>query len=435
MKKGPLIKALEKGYSKWETRAFGTLMVFDITSPFDKKKRKAYEFLIVPKRYRHSAGALRIELKNGYVYKVYVSDARDWFSKKKGKIVELSKGKKKLPFAAFDYLFVKIGELSKKQLEKMFNMPLNKLFSESANKLSIKMNDDGKKPKWLININLILDTLKNIIYLVFTILFLRALFRHLSVKKEVQIVERTTDEKLFQKIEKPLDEYLTLYYAVKNLVTNKHLNGLLVYGPPGTGKTFTVKYTLYKLGVPYVHYKGGAKTLEDLVSILYKHRKGKVIILDDFDSALNNPDAINILKAATDTYEKRIISLPIYRDTSFSDIELPSIPEQFVFTSKIIVITNKDGHELDKALLSRMVGIKIEFTNEQMLKIIRKVLRTIHPDVNDDIKLEVLKFVEEELLKRCPYIRVDFRLFKMIVDLRLVYPTTWKKMVYDMVCK
>jgi len=127
--------------------------------------------------------------------------------------------------------------------------------------------------------------------------------------------------KLFSKIQRPLDEYLTLYYAIKNLATNKHMNGLLIYGPPGTGKTFTVKYTLYKLDVPYVHYKGGAKNLEDLVSILYKHRKGKVIILDDFDSALNNPDAINILKAATDTYETRIISLPMYRDTGFSDID------------------------------------------------------------------------------------------------------------------
>ena len=82
-----------------------------------------------------------------------------------------------------------------------------------------------------------------------------------------------------------------------------------------------------------------------------------------------------------------------------------------------------------------MVGIKIAFTNEQMLKIIKKVLHTIHPDVKDEVKLEALDFIENELLKRCPNVRVDFRLFKMVVDLMLVYPTTWKQMIFDMVCK
>ena len=85
---------------------------------------------------------------------------------------------------------------------------------------------------------------------------------------------------------------------------------LVVTGGAGLGKTFLVKKTLADMGLEeakqFVHFKGRA-TAAGLFVTLYENCD-KIIVLDDCDSVFKDADAVNLLKAALDSYDTRKIS-------------------------------------------------------------------------------------------------------------------------------
>jgi hypothetical protein len=95
---------------------------------------------------------------------------------------------------------------------------------------------------------------------------------------------------------------------------------------------------------------------------LYKHRHpGDVVVFDDADSIFYDDVSLNILKAATDSSEKRMISW--MSEAKFEDDDGDIIPRRFEFKGTIVFITNIDfdamidkGHKLAPhlaALVSR----------------------------------------------------------------------------------
>ena len=85
---------------------------------------------------------------------------------------------------------------------------------------------------------------------------------------------------------------------------------LVITGMAGVGKTHLVKTTLSDMGLreshEFVHFKGRA-TAAGLFITLYQN-SDKVVVLDDCDSVFKDDDAVNILKAALDSYDTRKIS-------------------------------------------------------------------------------------------------------------------------------
>jgi 4-hydroxy 2-oxovalerate aldolase len=84
---------------------------------------------------------------------------------------------------------------------------------------------------------------------------------------------------------------------------------LLVTGDPGMGKTQSVTSTIEDNDMTsddYIFFKGYS-TARGLYNTLYENN-GKLIIFDDCDSILEDKVALNILKSALDSYEKRTIS-------------------------------------------------------------------------------------------------------------------------------
>jgi len=222
------------------------------------------------------------------------------------------------------------------------------------------------------------------------------------------------------------DDYITLIKGIQTLIQSKNRNGLLIYGPPGTGKTFVTRLVLYKLNQKYKYVRGstgGQVLIDSLIKLLFNNSKD-LLLLDDFDDVLANQQAINIMKAATETTEKRIITAP--RSDKLSQDTTVTVPEKFVFEGKIILITNKEKDEIDRALISRMGGINIRFTSDQMVKIFKKMIDIISPEVDKKIKEEVLNYLVYLKNKHGNKIRIDFRTFKTGIDLRLIEPENWK---------
>ena len=125
---------------------------------------------------------------------------------------------------------------------------------------------------------------------------------------------------------------------------------LVITGGAGLGKTYLVKKTLTDMGLEeakqFVHFKGRA-TAAGLFVTLYEN-SDKIIVLDDCDSVFKDMDAVNMLKAALDSYDTRKLS---YISTKpLKDAYGDPVPRHFEFTGKIIFISNIIGYYFIKTL-------------------------------------------------------------------------------------
>jgi len=342
--------------------------------------------------------------------------------------------------------FVKVLVLASKNKN---NPKLRKLFLREASEESGKKEEPPKQVIYfappnqadtVMKLSVLLGTILTVIGLFITLyVYYKGFVRVKLDEQEAIKVEQEINKKLFQGQSAnypPLEEYADLIEAVKALLTSKNLNGLLVYGPPGTGKTYMVRRTLYFNNVDALYFKGGTINLDDFVSILYRYRKGKVLVFDDFDTGFRDQEFVNTLKAAMDSYPKRIITLPqaaSYEGGQNGAISLASIPERFVFESKIIIITNRDFHQLPKAILSRSFPVRVDFSSEQLAKIIEKVLKYLATDLDMQTKLKVLNRVKD-MQKNCKF-RLDFRVVGSAFDLYRALGDKWEQIFRQIFCK
>lgn len=266
--------------------------------------------------------------------------------------------------------------------------------------------------------------------------YVTAIIKWTNEKVADSVYENTLNKKLFEGQtgnEPEFEIYNKLIRSITMLIKSDKIKSILLCGIPGTSKTHMVRRTLYfnnlKSGSDYTIIKGSTMSLIDFLSSLYDNRN-KIVILDDFDKPLEDPDTVNVLKAATDSYSKRIISCPIAKQVSATTqgAVTYNVPQKFEFTGKIIIITNKRFKEIDKAFISRCLTIELNFTPEEFIINIQKMLKYIMPDVDMNIKMEVFKYIEH-LSSKGPLEGLNFRTFQSCVSIRLLYPENWKDMI------
>jgi hypothetical protein len=175
-----------------------------------------------------------------------------------------------------------------------------------------------------------------------------------------------------------------------------------------THNTQTVKDTLASLGlnkdVDY-YFSTGTATTAGLYELLYKNRN-KLLIFDDCDAVFKDPESVNILKGALDTYDIREISKLTKSNTfdslGMSDEEMAEeversgkLPNKFDFTGQVIFISNLPESKFDKALLSRSLHVDVHLNREELLERMRLIMRRLAPDVEFDKKVEALEFLSD----------------------------------------
>lgn len=229
--------------------------------------------------------------------------------------------------------------------------------------------------------------------------------------------------------------YAKLTSYLKNVI-NGNYSSLIVCGPPGTSKTYVVRRTLHFLGKrirdDYMIAKGSTATLADTYYLLYQNRD-KILVLDDFDKPLRDEDMVNFLKSITDTYKHRILSFPREKTTSVGSQEVEmKVPPKFSFTGKLIIITNLERNEIDRALLSRAPAIEVKFNAQEVLDNIVNMMKFVSPSVPMETKMEVYNYILS-LYKENKHINLNFRGFQNAVDARIGIPDHWKEMVRTIV--
>lgn len=191
---------------------------------------------------------------------------------------------------------------------------------------------------------------------------------------------------------------------------------LVITGMAGVGKTHLVKETLKQMGLresyDFEHFKGKA-TAAGLYMTLYAN-SDKIVVLDDCDSVFKDDDAVNILKAALDSYDTRQISYISTRP--LKDEFGEPIPTRFEFTGKIIFISNINQSKLDEAIRSRSFVADISMNTEQMFLRMEQLMTTIESKIPMPAKQQALAIMKALHAK---YDGVDINLRSFIKAARI----------------
>lgn len=194
-----------------------------------------------------------------------------------------------------------------------------------------------------------------------------------------------------------------------NMVADRTSPSLLVTGEGGLGKTYTVNKSLKDAGLKngaeeiglgsdmnmfeeqsrkmYTVVKGYS-TAKGLYRTLYENRN-RIVVFDDCDSVLRDPVALNLLKGALDSYDKRIIS---WNAESFGDDDLP---RSFEFKGGVIFISNLPIFKIDQAVRSRAICVDLSMTAAQKIERMGAIIKTDEflPEYEAPVKEAALEFL------------------------------------------
>ena len=182
---------------------------------------------------------------------------------------------------------------------------------------------------------------------------------------------------------------------------------VVVTGPGGLGKSHTVTAALEKCGmidmtlldafeIGEVIKTGktfrvvkGYSTPKGLYRTLFENKDG-VVVFDDCDSILKDPVSLNLLKAALDSYSRRVIS---WR----ADIRDDDLPTSFEFKGRVVFVSNLSSAALDQAIISRSMAVDLSMTTPQKIERMKFLLAqpTFMPEIAMKVKTDALELIEK----------------------------------------
>lgn len=216
-----------------------------------------------------------------------------------------------------------------------------------------------------------------------------------------------------------INQRFNLLNNLTKMVVDGITPSIIVTGEGGLGKTHSVTQTIRDCGYEesdFVFFKGYS-TARGLYNTLFDNNS-KLIIFDDCDSVLEDKVAVNILKSALDSYERRTISWMAKMNKN--DV----YPQQFDFTGRIIFISNKAKSSIDGAILSRSLTVDLTMTPSEKIERMSTILPLILPQYPDEIKSEALNFLKDNIESKS----LNMRTLIMVIKMRYSNPDNWKNM-------
>jgi len=197
--------------------------------------------------------------------------------------------------------------------------------------------------------------------------------------KEQNLIKYNLNKKIEKEIEKYNkslkfndDKRINEYYkplirAVIKLIRG-YTNIVFIKGKSGIGKTYQIERLLNKYKVDYIEYGGSNVSEAYLYRILYENRfKGNIIYFKDVAMLLKELKSIDLLKMATETKEKRLITKANYSKKQ------DDLPDRFLYEGSLIFDFNSlvglKFKEDFEALITRGEFIELTFSFDEIKEI------------------------------------------------------------------
>jgi hypothetical protein len=162
--------------------------------------------------------------------------------------------------------------------------------------------------------------------------------------------------------------YSPIYRGVAKLCQG-YSNLFFVKGRGGIGKTANLRKALARNSADFIELTG--EVTEAYLYRLIFENNGKIIYLKDLVKLLQGQGSLNLLKAACESEEKRVLTKSSYSR------EQSDLPDQFLCRSKFIFDYNNlhgSGLEADfEALTSRGDYVELAFCDEEIQTIMRLI--------------------------------------------------------------
>ena len=157
-------------------------------------------------------------------------------------------------------------------------------------------------------------------------------------------------------------------FALKGKFTS-----VLITGPGGIGKTFPVERMLDDAeedGRSIWRVSGSMSAVKLVEALYFTQKKGDVLLIDDADAGFANVEFLNVLKAATDTKGRRVVSWLKQNKR----LEEAGVESQFEYNGSVVIISNANmkekaekGNRHIDAILSRAMHIDLGVNSSRSL--------------------------------------------------------------------
>jgi hypothetical protein len=203
-------------------------------------------------------------------------------------------------------------------------------------------------------------------------------------KKQPREITFTAEE---QVIGRHIERQFSVMTRLTELMVKDAVRALIISGAPGIGKSYSLEKRL-DLAIAedeigqFTFLKGRISAIA-LFKQLWDHKEpGDVLVLDDIDGIFHDEVSLNLLKAALDTGDRRVL----HWLTANEWLAANGVDNEFEFNGTIAFLTNLDFDRLIergsilaphlKALLSRSTYLSLGIhTNKEILIRIKQVIQ------------------------------------------------------------
>jgi len=215
-----------------------------------------------------------------------------------------------------------------------------------------------------------------------------------DIKAEIEKEQEREDKALItnwlKERAKPLlkNDLYELPKTFIELVLKKYQYGIILLSETALGKTNMALSMCDKFNLDYEYISTKATPL-GLYQDLYENKNKDVIILDDIENILDNPDGVKILMA---------VLWPIKKDkriVNYSTSKRIDTPKRFEIEARVIMLVNEVNRKKVEALLSRSLYCEIKPTYKQKVALLYELSEQPYKELKDEERLEIVNWIEQ----------------------------------------
>lgn len=230
-----------------------------------------------------------------------------------------------------------------------------------------------------------------------------------------RIIATKTTEELEKLYFKPI-EYI-------KMVASGVEKGLILFGKSSLGKSFRVKKVLAeqgkKEGTDYFIISGHITPLQFYCKLF--SAKDKIVVFDDVN-ILESKINLNMLKASLN--ENSHGKVEYHTSKKMPD----SIPSSFIFTGQVIILLNDKptNSEHLKAVESRILNHHLEFSYEEIIRIITDIAKEHIEGTTQQERFEVVRWIKDNTNQATK--NLNIRLYQHAIRFYLWNKDNWKEL-------